>query len=109
MADFWGIGQYRQELDEDKGTSLVMINSDKGKALFDSIQDSVFCEECSIEWALQGNSCILNVAEKNRFSDKFFEELGFIPFERLIHKYVKRNKKKSLKDIVDIVIRKLKK
>ena len=94
LADFWGIGQHRSELDEDKGTSLVMINSDKGKHLFDSIQDSVFCSECPLDWALQGNTCILNVATKNRFSDDFFKELGSFPFKKLIHKYVKRNKKK---------------
>jgi len=109
LADFWGVGQHRSELDEDKGTSLVMINSDKGKALFNSIQNNVFSSECPIEWALQGNTCILNVATKNKFSDDFFKELGTVSFEQLVHKYVKRNKKKSLKDVTRAIIRRLKK
>lgn len=108
LADFWGVGQHRSELDEDKGTSLVMINSNKGKSLFDSIQDCVFYSECPIDWALQGNTCILNVATKNRFSDEFFEELGIVPFEQLIRKYVKRNQKKSLRDVKQAIIKRLK-
>lgn len=105
LADFWGVGNYKPELDEDKGTSLVMINSTKGNELFLQIQDSVFAEECNLEWAIKGNSCILNNATKNKYSDAFFEELGSIPFDKLITKYVKKNRRKTLGDVISKLTR----
>lgn len=38
FADFWGI---EKELDDDKGTSLLFINSAKGRALFDRAKDGM--------------------------------------------------------------------
>lgn len=31
LADFWGIEHIDPQMDEDKGTSLVLVNSPKGK------------------------------------------------------------------------------
>ena len=41
LADFWGIHEVFPEFDDDKGTSLVLIHSDRGQSLFDSIQTKV--------------------------------------------------------------------
>ena len=38
LADFWGI---ESKLDDDKGTSLVLINNKKGKALFNRIENNI--------------------------------------------------------------------
>lgn len=35
IADFWGIENVEPSMDDDKGTSLVVINSDKGKCAFE--------------------------------------------------------------------------
>lgn len=107
LADFWGVGSHRSELDEDKGTSLVMINSDKGRILFESIQIQIYSSECPLEWALEGNTCILNVAEKNKYSDAFFKELDRVPFEKLIHDYVKRNQKRTFGDVCRTIKRRV--
>lgn len=107
LADFWGVGSHRIELDEDKGTSLVMLNSDKGRMLFDSIHAQIYSSECPFEWAVEGNTCILNVAKKNKYSDAFFKELDSVPFEKLIHIYVRRNQKRTLGDIWRMAKRRL--
>lgn len=39
LADLWGAGKLRPELHDDKGTSLVMLHSDKGRALWDAVCD----------------------------------------------------------------------
>lgn len=39
IGDYWGIEKYHPELDDDKGTSLLIINSQKGKALFESLKN----------------------------------------------------------------------
>lgn len=34
LADYWGINELHPEMDDDKGTSMVYLNSDKGKTYF---------------------------------------------------------------------------
>ena len=34
IADYWGINELHPEMDDDKGTSMVYLNSDKGKTYF---------------------------------------------------------------------------
>lgn len=38
IADFWGIGQLNPEMDDDGGTSLVLVNTEKGFTSFNSLQ-----------------------------------------------------------------------
>ena len=40
IADFWGISNAIPEFDDDKGTNLVLINTEKGKRLFAGIEDA---------------------------------------------------------------------
>ena len=41
IADFWGVHAVFPEMDDDKGTGLVFINTDKGKAALDFSQVDV--------------------------------------------------------------------
>jgi coenzyme F420-reducing hydrogenase beta subunit len=60
LADFWG---YRPDnfkmRDFNKGTSLVLINSEKGQFLFDSIDnENLVCEKSTIDRAIRGNKAL---------------------------------------------------
>ena len=35
IADYWGISQLHPEMDDDKGTSMVFVNTMRGKKYFD--------------------------------------------------------------------------
>ena len=37
IGDAWGIGKHMPELDDDRGTSVVMVNSPKGRQLWDAV------------------------------------------------------------------------
>ena len=41
-----------------KGTSLVLINTDNGRKLFDFISDEIFYEKSELEYAMKGNKCL---------------------------------------------------
>ena len=55
LADFWGIQNIMPEMDDDKGTSLLCINSDKGKMLFDEIKNDTVYKTVSLEEAVKFN------------------------------------------------------
>ena len=49
IADFWGVDELFPEFDDDKGVSLVIINSEKGKKLFNKVKDRLEVINVSID------------------------------------------------------------
>jgi acetyltransferase-like isoleucine patch superfamily enzyme/coenzyme F420-reducing hydrogenase beta subunit len=88
LADFWGIENVAPNMDQDKGTSLVMINSDKGSAFFDSLGDSVIAEQFTMEQAETGNPA-MNRSLKPVGNDRqaFFDALDKYPFEEVAKRF----------------------
>ena len=69
LADFWGIKEICPEMYDNKGTSLVFINSDKGKKLFDEILKDINYQEVNINEATKYNPSSfksVNIARKKR-------------------------------------------
>ena len=88
LADFWGIEKIDPSMDQDKGTSLVMVNSDKGMELFNAAKDSLVWKQFTIEDARRGNPAMdssLKSTAKNR--DEFFLVLDRYPFDRIAAKF----------------------
>ena len=103
VGDFWGIDE---KYDDDKGTSLVIVNSDSGKKLLESIHHKLFIIERNPDEIAAGNVCFAGSVKINPQSEMFLKELGNqIPFSKLIKKYtaekisikIKRRIKKILK------------
>lgn len=55
LGDFWGISKTIPSFDDAKGVSLVIINTQKGKKIFDAVSDNLILAESCIENALQPN------------------------------------------------------
>lgn len=88
MADFWGIEKIDKTMDQDKGTSLVMVNSDKGRTLFESVKDKIEWRQFTMDDARAGNPVMdgsLKSASSNR--EAFFNDLDKMPFEKVAAKY----------------------
>ncbi len=89
LGDFWGIADSDKTLDNDYGTSVVIINSEKGLSYFAGLSDMLFSTDSTIEQVVKGNSCLLNIAHKGEYSDYFykhFEKKDFIDLIHLIEK-----------------------
>ena len=88
VADFWGINNVRPEMNDEKGTSAILINSLKGKELFESIKnDIIYTQEC-IDVIVKYNPCVSKSTYYNQKRDDFFEDLEKESFENLIEKYL---------------------
>ncbi len=88
LADFWGIEKIDKTMDQDKGTSLVMINSDKGRALFDSIMEGIEWRQLTMNDARAGNPAMdASLKSVSPHRDAFFEDLDIMPFENVASKY----------------------
>lgn len=74
LGDFWGIANHIREMDDDKGTSMVITNNLKGRNLFSSIEDELKYVETTIEIAESGNKVLCEPAKKNKDRDNFYKE-----------------------------------
>ncbi len=88
VADLWGIadilpnGSY-----DDKGTSLLIINSQKGKQLFENISDSIWAREISYSKAIENNMMALRSVNKPDTRSKFFDDINRYTFKKTYKMY----------------------
>ena len=89
LADFWGIENLDISMDQDLGTSLIIVNSEKGQAYYDSLGDAIVSKEFTLKDAEPGNPAMYNtprvVDEDMRKS--FYEDLDKYPFDVIAKKY----------------------
>lgn len=52
IGDCWGIENYKPELDDDKGASVVLINSEKGLRFFEKISENLIYSKAETDKAL---------------------------------------------------------
>lgn len=108
LADFWGIQNVIPEMDDDKGTSLVIVNSEKGKELMKLIQNKMICKEVNFSEAISWNPSFNNVSKSNKNSNKFFEEINSSNFEDVVKKYIPReNVLKKIEKKIKCIIKKI--
>lgn len=91
LGDFWGIQNILPEMDDDKGTSLMFINSDKGRKLFNKIEDKCEYKRIDIIEAIKYNYSAIKSVYKNHNRHIFFKNIDLIPFDKLVMKYCSEN------------------
>lgn len=105
LADFWKIDQ---KYDDDCGTSMVMINTNKGCDLFELAKDSMFVYKRKFEEIKNGNVCFDGSITINPKGREFLMRLGDKPFSKLVNEYARlplhqtiiRKIKKAIKKVV---------
>ena len=68
LGDFWGIWDIAPEMDDNKGTSLVLVHSNMGKEMLENIADHLVLKEVTPEEASRQNPSMLyaSPAKENR-------------------------------------------
>jgi len=87
LGDYWGVSKSYPELDDDKGTSLILINSSKGEQLFSQITDKLYYKATTLESAVAGNPCIIKPVAPHKKREQFFKEIDNKTLVELIKKY----------------------
>lgn len=71
LGDFWGIEKLKPDFDDDKGVSLVLINTKKGSAFINNINVNLL--ETSIDDAISNNPAYLISVAPHPNRSKFFK------------------------------------
>lgn len=101
LGDFWGIDSLMPEIDDDKGVSAIIINTEKGRKALHSVNNLI-----PSSWAdmCVNNPALVKSAKVSENKERFFlkDELSF---EKKIHILCKRPF--SLRQTVSRILRKL--
>lgn len=98
LADFWGIDEIDKSLDNNQGTSMVLLNSKKGEELFEKVKPNMCYKEIKSDKVFEGNVCANKPVEKTSIRDKVFEEIDSLTYKQLSNKYFPEpNRKERLK------------
>lgn len=86
LADFWGWEKTDEDFNkDDKGCSLILVNTDKGKQTFDIIKSKLNLIYPLIENCMQGHLKSPTVFDKRREEfEKYYKKKGF---EKTLKKY----------------------
>lgn len=84
FADFWGIDK---ELDDDKGTSMLLVNSEKGRELFSRVKDSMEVYKKDFDTIFAGNPMFSTSAVVPSNGHDFLVDLDNIAFSDCLKKY----------------------
>lgn len=74
LGDFWNYEAILNKKEDDKGISLVIVNSDKGNEIINQIKNNVVIEEVTKEDALKTNACLQKGVAYNKKRELFFEK-----------------------------------
>lgn len=87
LADFWGIDSIAPEMNDDLGTSLVIVRTDKGRVMFEAIKDHLKIKKVSYEEAIRSNPAEYCSASMPESRKTFFRDLSAKSFEEIIRLY----------------------
>ena len=89
LGDFWNVQKYYPDMYNKKGVSAIIINTEKGNHLFNTIKDNITYKECNIDEILKGNPSLKYSSIKPINRDNFFKDLNTLSFNEINNKYTK--------------------
>lgn len=116
MGDFWGVDDFDGIVNDQKGVSVVLLNSSKGKEYFERINSlqSVFAKELPLDFVIKYNTNLVASSKPHRKREKFFKDVikGKKTLRALKKKYLtpkKRILKRLFKTIGELLKKTVKK
>ena len=75
IGDFWGIWDIAPEMDDDRGTSVVLVQSERGRMLWKSASFGLDVREVALEDAGRQNSAMLMPASAAKNRESVLEQI----------------------------------
>ena len=104
LGDFWAIEKYKEEYDDNKGTSFVLVNTEKGDKILNQIDLVIHKMNIdyreyvsSFNWCMHKNPT--GMPEENRRT--FYEDVKSMPFDQMAAKdlaAIKEVRKQKMKE-----------
>lgn len=110
MGDFWGIQNIDPSIDGNLGTSMVMVNTDKGQQFFEKIMSKMEVKEFQLKDVMPGNGPVITgnrccFEPKNYDRKQMFLDMDTMRFDEVANKYWPESNKRP-RPSVKVIIKK---
>lgn len=90
LADFWGIDRIVPDFNDNKGVSLLLVNSEKGAKIFDSCKKDIGCVDCDLQKSAKPNPNLYMPSPKPEDENLFWDNYKKLGFEKALKKCYKK-------------------
>lgn len=91
IADFWGCEDICPDMDDDKGLSLVFVQSAKGLELLNEVSADMTLRRIALDKAYEHNSAITRSVWKNPNRDLFMKSRSYENLDAVVNRYLHPN------------------
>ena len=97
LGDYWGYQESAPEFieDDDKGISLVIINTEKGRYAFNSVRKDIVFAVRSMDDAKRGNAVLYKPCDKPLNYSSFWNDAESMTWNELAERYLPAQDKKD--------------
>lgn len=74
LADYWGAAGREPDMDDDKGTSAVLVHTEKGRHILERLEREIVIKETDLAYVLQCNPCIQRAVSPNERRTSFWRD-----------------------------------
>lgn len=84
IADYWRVNEKIPEMDDDRGTSLMLVNTPVGMSLLETIMPQLQIEQSDFSDAIRVNPALVRSMAPHRNRGKFFVRIRKKTFDQLV-------------------------
>ena len=101
LGDFWGIDDFAADLNDGNGISIVVIQSEKGKKLFEEIKQSLALTTVEVDKVFAThNNAMTKSSLKPINRETFWNDFHKLSYEQLCKKYIHISSKEKVKSVL---------
>lgn len=107
IGDFWGIDTIAPKMNDGKGTSLVIVRTNKGEQIFNSIISKPSVNVLKVEYndAIKGNPAEFRSVDRPKERETFLRDMKKMEFEQLTKSYLSLPIKQRIKNIIKRILK----
>ena len=91
IGDSWGIENYMPDINDDKGTSVILVHSSKGEEMFEEIRENLIVREAELEKVLPSTADSRRSVEMHPNRKKYLEGVQRGENFDVLYGYVQKN------------------
>lgn len=108
LGDYWGVATRFKTFDDNRGISLVLLNSQKGADRFSEIEDRLIVMESDVKHAMDTHRSLVESIPPSKKRDAFFKmlESDKMDIDTLLNKYSRHTPAEFFRRCASFVLRK---
>ena len=105
LGDFWGIDSIAQDMNDDKGTSLILVHTDNGQELIEKISLNAKIKMVEVESAIKHNPSAIKSAIRPEERERIYEMIDSESLNIILKRYCKVSVVEKIKTRIKILFK----